>query len=168
MGAVVPAITSGLGTLGTAANIGGAALNAAQAIGGFAKDRQADNLALDQLRERNDLAAAQLAQDNALKEQEIAIKSAQDEEDRKDALRRAVARQRARFGASGLDSSGASGSSEAVLLGLLNKSQEDKTSQSALDSLRLQSLDNSEAQRGGLNLLQASQLAKKQKINSLF
>lgn len=168
MGAAIPTITSGLNGLKSVSGLAGAALNAAQTVTDFNSQRQKDNLALDQLRERNDLATTQLAQDNEFKRQEIAIKNAQDEDKRRSALRRSVARQRARFGASGLDSAAASGSNEAVLLGLLDESKNNQATDSALDSLRLRSLDSSQNQRLGLNLLQAAQLEQKQKLGRLF
>ena len=82
------------------------------------------------------------------------------EDERRAALRRAVARQNARFGASGIGGSG--GSAEAVLLGLFDESEEDLASRERLDNLRNRSLDLNVAQNSSLNVLQRSQLQQRQ------
>ena len=81
--------------------------------------------ALEQLQKRQALQQQQLAQDAALERERIALNTAQSEEERKAALRRAVARQRANFGAQGVGSG--AGSSQEVLLGLFEESDEEKS-----------------------------------------
>lgn len=161
MGAVTPL----LGGLTTAAGIASTGLGLANKIGGFGAQERKEDLKLDQLRQQQALQEAQIAQDAALDRQEIAVKAAQDEAERRDALRRAVARQRARFGASGLDTSTGGGSAEAVLLGLLGESEAQAAERDALDALRLQAIDDNAAQKSSLNLLQATQLSQKNALN---
>ena len=163
MGAITPVastLTSLVGTLNTVNQIAGTI----QTLSG--NNTAEEDLALQQLQERQALASAQLAQDNALEREQIALAAAQDEEDRRDALRRAVARQRAQFGASGISQGG--GSSQAVLLGLFDETEEELAQREALDNLRLSALDLGQAQNTSLNLLQATQLSERQSLNNLF
>lgn len=104
---------------------------------------------------------------NALALQNLqAEQNAQIESARKDALRRAVARQRASFGAQGTGS--ASGSADAVLLGLFSESEEDRVKRERLDSLR----DHAQKiQRNGAiytNLLSATEDAERKKIERFY
>ncbi|NCT40940.1 MAG: transporter [Alphaproteobacteria bacterium] len=166
MGAITP-IASGLttlvGALGTANQLAGTI----QTLSGNSPQRQEQDLALKQLQERQTLSAAQLAQDNALERERIALQGAQDEDDRRAALRRAVARQRASFGASGI-SQDSGGSSQAVLLGLFDETETDLAQREQLDTLRNRALDLDSAQNKSLNLLQATQLKQRQDLNRLF
>ncbi len=162
MGAITP-IASGLsaavGTLGTLGQVVGAV----QTLSGNSAAKQDQELALRQLQERQKLQAAQLAQSSALERERLATQSAQDEEERRTALRRAVARQRASFGASGVSSSG--GSAQAVLLGLFDETEDEINRRTELDSLRSRALDLDSSQSSSLNLLQATQLQQRQKLN---
>ena len=74
-----------------------------------------------------------------------------EQSDRRDKLRRAIATQRARFGAQGLSSSG---SAAAVLSGLAAEADQDAAASENLASLRLDSLNQQAEQRR--NLLDAS------------
>ncbi|MGH1378104.1 MAG: transporter [Alphaproteobacteria bacterium] len=130
--------------------------------------RRSDNskdIALEQLRAQQSLQEQQSAADAALNKQKIAIDAQEAEEERKKALRRAVSRQRANFGAQGISSG--SGSSQAVLLGLFEESDAEKQKREQLDALRITSIDQDLAQQKSLNVLQRTQLQEKQKINQL-
>ena len=165
MGAITPiasGITSLVGTLNTVNNLVGAV----QTLSGNSPARQDQDLALRQLQERQRLQEAQLVQSNALEREKIAAQAAQDEEQRQRALRRAVARQRAQFGGSGVSSN--SGSAQAVLLGLFDESEEELASRATLDNLRSRALDLDASQTRSLNLLQATQLSQRNNLNRLF
>ena len=163
MGAITPiasGLTSLVGTLNTVNQIA----NTVQTLSGNSPAKQEQDLALKQLQERQRLTAAQLAQGNALERERIAIQAAQDEEDRRASLRRAVARQRAQFGASGV-SQGSGGSSQAVLLGLFDETETELAQREQLDNLRNRALTLDGAQGKSLNLLQATQLSQRQKLD---
>ena len=158
MGAFTPALT----TLTTAMSIANQVSNVASTLSGDTSE----DLALKQLKQQQALEEKQLAQQNKLAKEQIALQTAQDEEQRRAALRRAVARQRAQYGASGVSSSG--GSSEAVLLGLMNETEDELFRREQLDTLRNKALNQDFTQTKSLNLLQSTQLKERQSLNSLF
>ena len=166
MGAITP-IASGLTTLVGALSTANQIVGSIQTLTGNSSQSQAQDLALEQLQERQALSAAQLAQNNALESERVALEAAQDQEDRLAALRRAVARQRASFGGSGI-SQGSGGSSQAVLLGLFDETQDDLAQREQLDALRSTALDLDASQANSLNLLQATQLKERQNLTNLF
>ncbi len=130
--------------------------------------RRSDNskdIALEQLRAQQSLQEQQAAADAELNKQKIALDAQEAEEERKKALRRAVSRQRANFGAQGISSG--SGSSQAVLLGLFEESDAEKQKREQLDAIRITSIDQDLAQQKSLNVLQRTQLQEKQKVNQL-
>lgn len=165
MGAITP-IASGLNSVVGTLNTVGKTVGLVQTLAGNSPAQQSQDLALRQLQERQALQQSQLSAQNALDRERIETQSAQDEQDRQDALRRAVARQRASFGSSGVGS--AAGSSQAVLLGLVDESEEELSNREALDNLRTRALDLDQSQSRSLNLLQATQLQQRQKLNNLF
>ncbi|MCB1782379.1 MAG: hypothetical protein KDI13_00135 [Alphaproteobacteria bacterium] len=123
------------------------------------------DLALKQLQAQQTLQERQLAAQNALEKEKIATQAAQSEADRKSALRRAVARQRANFGAQGVGSG--AGSSQAVLLGLFDESDAEKQKREQLDALRTTALDQDLAQNKAQNVLQRTQLAQRNSLDDL-
>lgn len=124
MGALAPIITTALLTQGTQL-----VLN--EVVGNSSRD--ANDQALEQLKQRQALDERQRAQDAELQRQSIALDAQEAEESRREALRRAVSRQRANFGAQGVGSG--SGSSQAVLLGLFEESDDEKRRREELDNL---------------------------------
>jgi len=149
MGAVVPLLTSTLVSQGVS----------------MALRQSNNNQALDQLKARQELQQKQAAADAALQKQQIALSAAQENEERQKALKRAVARQRANFGSQGIGSG--AGSSQAVLLGLFEESDDEKARRDALDNLRNKAIDQDLSNGNALNVLQRTQLEEKNKINSL-
>ncbi len=129
--------------------------------GGNRQDSQ--SLALQQLQQRQALNAQNLAQRTAQEREQIAAQSQANEQTRRRALRRAVARQRAQFGGSGVGNTGG-GSQEAVLLGLFDETQEQLDQRERLDGLRNSALDLGASQQRSLNLLQLQQLSQRQNI----
>lgn len=153
MGALVPVLTSALVTQGV-----GLAVNE------FSR-RQSQDQALEQLQERQALQQQQRAQDAALQKQQIALSASQDEEKRKAALKRAVARQRASFGSQGVGSG--AGSSQAVLLGMFEETEDELSRREELDNLRLNAVDLNVNQSNALNVLQRTQLQERNNLNNL-
>ncbi len=61
-----------------------------------------------------------------------------------------------------------SGSAQAVLLGLFDESEDERTKREELDSLRLTALDQNIGQSRALNVLQRTQLAERQRLMRQF
>lgn len=162
MGAITP-IATGLssiaGTLGTVNQI----VSTAQALGGNSNAEREQELALRQLQARQNLAASQSAAGATLDRQTLAANAASAEEDRKRALRRAVARQRASFGGQGINTN--NGSAQAILLGLFDESEEELNQRTRLDTIRSASIDQDLSNQSSLNVLQRTQLQERQKLN---
>ena len=165
MGAIIP-LANTINDLASTVNNVGRAVGTIQSFSGGGRQRQSQELALRQLQERQALQEQQLSQTNALERERIATQTAQDEAERRTALRRAVARQRANFGASGVSAN--SGSGQAVLLGLFDETEEELARREQLDNLRTRALDLGESQASSLNLLQATQLRERNAIKGLF
>lgn len=151
----------------------GSVLGAAQALAGtvgivssVVRQSRERDFALDQVKAQQDLQMARAHQDAALERQKIALDASQSEEKRRAALKRAVARQRASFGAQGVSSSGG-GSSQAVLLGLFDETEDELRRRDELDNLRFSAIDQDLAQQGSLNVLQRTQLAERNKLADL-
>ncbi|HEY1097042.1 MAG TPA: hypothetical protein VGF14_07360 [Alphaproteobacteria bacterium] len=103
---------------------------------------------------------------NRNQQEQIAIQADKDETARRDALRRAVSRQRAQMGAQGIDSS--DGSAEAILLGLTQQSDLEQQQQDQLNSLRSQALQESANSQQRKNLLSLNQSYDDLRLSSLF
>ncbi len=123
------------------------------------------DLALRQLQERQTEQQRQSSENAALDKERIASSAEAAERQRRDALRRAVARQRANFGSSGISSGG--GSAEAVLLGLFDETDADRQERERLDSLRFGAIDQNINQQRRLNVIQRTQLQQSQNIKRL-
>ena len=167
MGALTPVIT-GLTTLTTAVSAADKLMGVAR---GFASDpyesqrkalRAEQDLALQQLTAQQTLNERQSAQEAELQRQKIATDALSAENSRRAALRRAMAKQRAQFGGSGL--SGGDGSAEAVLLGLFEESEADRATSQRLDTLRNAAIDHSLSDQQALNVLQRTQLQERQAL----
>lgn len=167
MGALTPVIT-GLTTLTTAVSAADKLIGMTR---GFANDpyesqRQAlraeQDMALQQLTAQQALNERQSAQEAELQRQKIATDALSAENSRRAALRRAMAKQRAQFGGSGL--SGGDGSAEAVLLGLFEESEADRATSQRLDTLRNAAIDQSLSDQRALNVLQRTQLQERQAL----
>jgi hypothetical protein len=149
MGAVVPLLTSTLISQGV----------------GMALSQSNNNQAVEQLQAKQDLQERSAAENAALEKQRIALSAEQNEEKRKTALKRAVARQRANFAGQGVGTG--SGSSQAVLLGMFEESEDEKRDREALDTMRLNAIDQDLSQNRALNVLQRTQLEEKNKVNAI-
>lgn len=138
---------------------------AGAAMTGRSDGRREQDLALRQLQKQQELQMAQAQEDAALQRDQIALSAQQVDEQRKAALKRAVARQRASFGAQGIGSSG--GSAQAVLLGMFDESEDEAARRVAMDDLRLRGIDLGLAQRGASNILARTQAQERTKVNAL-
>jgi len=130
---------------------------------GYHDSRASQAQALSELQTRQDQQLQNLEQQAALERQSIAADAAESERKRRTALKKAVSRQRANFGASGLGASGGS-SGEAVLLGLFQESEAERVERENSDNLRLSSIDQSLYNQRRLNLIQRTQLLERQRI----
>ena len=173
MGAIVPTLNTGLTGLSSIASVAVPAIGtAAQLIGAvenFGNNPEAENvkreqdLALQQLQARQQQQQQQLKAETELERKRITAQAEAAEEERRSALRRAVARQRAQFGSSGIGNAGG-GSSEAVLLGLFEETEGALAERERIDNLRNQALDVSTAGSQSLNVLQRTQLQERQRF----
>ncbi len=153
MGSIIPIATQAIGlakTVGTVATV----LNQTTDFINHRNDRGAEQ-ALDQLRDQQKLEERRATEKANTQRQEIGLRAEEAEQKRRAALKRAVSRQRARFGGAGISSN--NGSSEAVLLGLFDESDEERSNRDRLDTLRLQSIDNNLANVKRVNTLQRTQ-----------
>lgn len=139
--------------------------SAVRAQSSFQDSRREQDLALQQLAARQNLELQNASQNAALDRQRLALEAQQDEDDRRRALKRAVARQRANFAGQGVGTG--AGSSQAVLLGLFDESEEERQQRESLDRLRTASIDNGLGQTQRLNVLQQTQLRERQRIGAL-
>ena len=94
---------------------------------------------------------------------EIAAAAEKENLAKRTALKRAVAKQRAEFGAAGITPS-TSGSAEAVLLGLFQEDEAEKAARDAIDNLRYKAIDDQLAQKSRVNVLELSEAREKKKI----
>ena len=124
--------------------------------------KKSQSLELAQLRERQQANLQDAQERAALSRAELAAKNDAAERDRKAALKRAVARQRAQYGAQGIST--ATGSSEAVLLGLFGTSEDDAAENQRRNVISLSAIDQDLAAQNRLNVIQRTQLKQRQKL----
>ncbi len=154
MGAIAP-------VLGTIMQVGSVLGTVASIAQPFIQDR-ADSR---QQKQSNALQMQQMQQDAALQKEQNRVAAEGAEATRRAALKRAMARQRASFGAQGVGSS--AGSAEAVLLGMFQESDEERANREKIQNLRAAALDQNVAQQQQINLLQQTQLRENQRIDYL-
>lgn len=141
------------------------AANTADRLSGYSRRqelRAEQDLVMKRLREQQSLDEQKAAEEAALKREEIQTRASLDESDRRNALRRAVARQRARLGASGIAAS--EGSGEAILLGLFEESDDLREEREKIDRLRLAEVETDLGQIERRNILEQTQLAERQRF----
>ena len=153
MGAVLPIATQALAVFETVNTIANIVDNPA---------KKQDEQVLRQLEQQQALQQQQAQQDAVLSRAQIETQAQEAETERRNALKRAVARQRAAFGASGVAQG--DGSSEAVLLGLFEESEEERENRERLDKLRIEALDQNLLQQSNTNTLARTQLEEKNKL----
>lgn len=162
-------LISSIGTAASVIRTLDSAFSTFQSLSGGAEKNQRaalmaqQDLALRQLQARQGLSAADAASQAELDRQKLAIESANSEAARRDALRRAVARQNAQFGAQGV--SAGDGSGEALLLGMFEESEQERARREELDNLRLQAIDQNLEEENRINVLQRTQLQERQNLD---
>ncbi len=162
MGTLTPVLQYASLIKGGADMISGAAGNEAA----YRESANSQALALKQLKQTQAEHLRQMQENAAREREKIAANASAAETERRAALKRAVARQRAAYGASGIGNQ-LDGSNEAVLLGLFSESDSERAAREKLDTLRTAALDQDITQQKRLNVLQASQLKEKQKLDDL-
>lgn len=159
-------IASGIGGI---AGLAGGLINDVNRFGENEAERRSrqlqkeQQLALKQLRQQQDAQIRTMDEQAAADRAALASGAASEEQRRLAALRRAVARQRAQFGGSGL-SSADPGSAQAVLLGLFEESDQDRQERERLDNIRNAAIDRNLDTQKRLNVLQLNQLRERQKF----
>lgn len=168
MGSILPIATTAIQAFQTVGQAAAAIAPVAGVVARGAYFLSADNAS--QRVDARQLAQSQQLQEQlavekaALEKQELSVKAGEVEKARREALKRAVARQRANFGSSGVSVNG--GSSEAVLLGLFDESETDKAARERLDTLKVTAIDQSLNQQKRVNTLQRAQLQQTQKLKN--
>jgi len=120
-------------------------------------------------REEGALRLAALQQSNALEKEQNRINREAQEQERINKIRRLMAEQRARFGASGISSG--DGSSQAVLYGLLEQSDEEAEKRDEAYTLKNRILDQNYAKEQSLNTLALTQAKERnnlKKVSALY
>ncbi len=123
------------------------------------------NRQYEQIQAQNNLTMQNAAEQAALQREQIRLAGEQAETQRRAALRRAVAKQRAAYGSSGIGSGG--GSAQAVLLGMFDESEEDLNQRNALDALNTASVNQGYTQAQRVNTLQLTQLRERGRLKNL-
>lgn len=125
-----------------------------------------ENQLSNKQQKKSDALALKNAQANAAIQKESSrIENETAEIKRRKLLKRAVASQRASFGAQGIGSG--AGSSEAVLLGLFDESDIERQQREKMKSIKDAAIDQSIGYSQAVNLLQQSQEQEKQALARL-
>lgn len=151
--------------MGTLVPVLGTILQVGSVLGGVANFAQPfiqDRVDSKHLKEQNALQQKLNAQAASLKQEQNRVETQAADSQRRAALKRAMARQRANFGAQGVGSG--AGSSEAVLLGLFDQSDEEREAAEKLSALREQAINQNLGAQSQLNLLQQTQLRENQYV----
>lgn len=122
-------------------------------------------LALKQLQAQQATQMRDQAERASLSRENLRAEAEAAEQQRLSALRRAVARQRAAFGASGIGNT--DGSAEAVLLGLFEETDTDRQQREKMDDIRNRALTQDLSAKNRLNILQTSQLRQRQQLERI-
>jgi hypothetical protein len=123
---------------------------------------QQQSLALKQLQQKQQADEQNLEAQTALQKEQIAASGQSTQDQAQAALIRAVAKQRADFGAQGVSSG--DGSGQAVLLGLYDQTDAQAEDRQRIDNLRNAAIDQNVADRYNLDVLQRTQLQQQQKL----
>ncbi len=172
MGNIGPVLTQALGVAAPVVGLplGGviatSALSIAERSRARSAQKQEQSIALQQLQAQQTLQSGQLAAQTALERERIQMVADVDADNRRAALKRAVARRRAEVGASGIGG-GAGGSTQAVLLGLFDETEDELNERQVLDTLRTRALDLSLSNNNAINILQRTQLQERQKLSRI-
>lgn len=158
MGSIVPIAIQALKVAATVGTV-------AQAVNSGRERGKANDLALNQLQQQQRLNQKIVTDKANLQRQQLAETARAAETERRLSLKRAVARQRAEFGGRGVTSG--DGSSEAVLLGLFDESEDEKNARERLDKIKLQGINQDLNNLTRKNTLIYTQQKQKNDLNSI-
>lgn len=162
MGSMVPVIMEAVQVAKTVGSIASVVGQGASILGVGRDD--GSRLALQHLQQKQNINNANVIEKDRLERLKIRASANEKESQRRLALKRAVSRQRAKFGGSGISSNG--GSSEAVLLGLFEESEGQRNTRNTLDNIRLKALDQNLNNITRVNTLARTQLREKEKLKN--
>lgn len=153
MGGITSIATTAIQALGAVNSVLGSVDNYYDDSGkrAYEQTKSMQRLELQQAKER---AASDKAQIN--------LASEQADKERRDGLRRIIAKQRAAYGSEGISTQ--DGSARAVLLGMFDESDDERVEREALDNLKKAAIDQNISQIQRMNTLQLTQLKEKNKI----
>lgn len=157
-----------MGALGSVTGVLGSALTAVNTVSrvvDMATGASQEKQALSQLQTQQRLAQQQAQNDAALQAQKISGDAAAEETRRKQALKRAIAKQKTLFAAQGLSGGG---SADAVLLGLFEESEAERKEREQLDAIRKQALSQNLEQQRQKDLLSTTQLAERNNLERII
>lgn len=120
---------------------------------------------MGQLRRRQDQEEAALKGNLDTRLAQMSQTADADEKRRRAGLRRVMARTRSRLAAQGIDAAGGSG--EALLLGLVSETDEERRQAASLDRLRAAALERDFDDARRRNLLELNELAERQRLELL-
>jgi hypothetical protein len=123
--------------------------------------RAEQEFAMQNLQAQQGLSEKQAREQAEQDRRRIALDAEEEEKRRRNALRRSIAKQNAGRGASGISSSG---SNEAILLGLYNDADDDRSYSQALDDLRYNTINSDLYRMNERNVLERTQLAEQQRL----
>lgn len=131
------------------------------AVNQFSNDSGKRDYKLREMQNQVNLQNAQAEAEN--RKQQYTLEAQVAEEERRNALRRAIAKQKAIYGASGIDSS--SGSAQALLLGQIAESAQAQKDADALDAIKDAAVNLPVENQKRINTLQLTQLREKNKYD---
>jgi hypothetical protein len=163
MGTFVPVLGALTKTVGALSTIG-TAFNTIS--GGDERLRRAQqDQAMRNLQARQAQGDAQASAQASQQRATIALDAQEADDRRRAALKRAVAKRNAQFGATGIG--GAGGSREAVLLGLFDESESEKQNRENLDKIRYGAIDNTLGFNASRNVLEQTELKNRQRLDDI-
>jgi hypothetical protein len=168
MGSILSAVTeltSLVNTVRTVANVieNPASLNPFNTQSDLLAKRQAETL--KELQEKQQVEDRRAQAEASLQKAQLAAESQVSRDQTQAALMRAVAKQRAQFGAEGI--SPEEGSAQAVLLGLYKQNDQQLADQQRIENLRNAAIDQNLNDQYALDVLQRTQLAQRQKLDRI-
>jgi len=159
MGTALPYLSTAVKAIGTAGTIASTLNTGANLINSASNNSFEQELEQRKLNEK-------IAKRDAANERAQVIANAQSaERERRSALKRAIARNRAKFGAQGISTQ--DGSSEAILLGQFSESDSERKERETLDNLRLAAIDNKLKAVKARNTLALTQAKEKDRLSTL-
>lgn len=157
-----------MGALGSVTGMIGTALTAVNTVSravDLVTGQSQEEQALEQLKAQQRLAQQQAQNDADLQAQKISADAATEEARRKQALKRAVAKQKTLFAAQGLTGGG---SADAVLLGLFEESEAERKEREQIDALKKQALTQNLEQQKQKDLLSTTQRAERSNLERII